>query len=310
MKKLYIFLISVVVISLISFIAIDNMGYESIKVNGGTIYGKLEGNNKDVVVLIIAGSGPTDMNGNTPLIKGRNDSFIQMAKDLKKEGISTFRYDKRTAGKSGETFNIDNMDFDYFVDDAAESIRHLKSLGYKKVVVLGHSQGSLVGMLASLKEDVDGYISLAGGGAPIDVILEKQILPQVGEDSEEIGVIKSLREGKIDTSFNDDHQFSVTNQEFLLTWMKYNPKETIGQLDIPTLIVQGSNDVQVFIEDYEALKEGNSNAKYKLLDGMNHVLKRVKDDKENVDSYTDPSYPLHDELIPTIVKFINDEIKK
>src|SRR5688572_1534091 len=43
------------------------------------------------LVLIIAGSGPTDRNGNGPMIK--SDCYKMLAEGLAKEGIASFRYD-------------------------------------------------------------------------------------------------------------------------------------------------------------------------------------------------------------------------
>jgi hypothetical protein len=299
-------MLCVIIISVVGCIIVGNIGYHDIQLDDGTLYGKFKGNDKDLVLLIVAGSGPTDMNGNSSLTQGRNDSFIQLAKDLSHRGITTFRYDKRTAGRSVDTFDNKDMDFDYFIDDCRDAIKYLKEQGYKKIVIIGHSQGSLVGMMAAIQEPVDGFISVAGSGFTIDTILENQLLPHYDEKSKEIKAIHSLREGTIDTSFDEDHAlFSVTNQEFLLTWMKYNPAEEIKKLNIPILLIQGDMDTQVNVDDLKSLKAANSQDESILIKGMNHVLKKVSSEEENVVTYTDPSYQLHSELVPTIVKFIN-----
>lgn len=306
-KKIYIIMTATVLLSIIAVLGIEYGGYQSIKVQGGTLYGKVSGNNKDLVVLILAGSGPTDMDGNSSLIKGRNDSLLELSKVIGKEGISTFRYDKRTAGKSVKTFNDIDIVFDTFVDDCIEVIKYLKKQGYKKIIVAGHSKGSLVGMLAAQRESVNGFISIGGPGYPVDVSLEKQLLRQLSEDSPEIRVIKNLREGKIDSSVEDDTQmFSVRNQRFMLSWMKYNPSEEIGKLSIPVAIIHGEADLQVFDEDFEALKTGRVDADYISISNMNHVLKKIEDTDQNISSYLDPAYPIHQDL----VKFIRQFLKK
>ena len=48
---------------------------------------------KPNLAIIVAGSGPTDRNGNQNLLK--NNSLKKLAEGLSKEGIATFRYDKR-----------------------------------------------------------------------------------------------------------------------------------------------------------------------------------------------------------------------
>ncbi len=305
MKRIYLLMLAVLVLGIFSVIAVENTGYHKIKVEGGTLFGKITGNNKDSIVLFIAGSGPTDMNGNTPLIKGRNDSFLQAANLLAKEGVSVFRYDKRTAGKSFETFSDLNIEFDVFVDDCVAVIRYLKDIGYENIYIAGHSKGSLVGMLAALKEPVTGFISIAGAGFTVDIVLEKQLLKQLPEDSVEIQTIRKLREGKIDTSINDlNALFTVEKQKFILSWMKYDPAEIIRSLDIPVLIIQGGADVQVDMEDFEALK-ANNKFNSSFIDNMNHVLKKIADEKQNIASYSDPSYTVHEDLIKSIINFVN-----
>jgi len=75
MKKILVFIAIALAISLLTAFAYANGKLIKVNVKDGTIYGKLIDCSKDVVVVIIAGSGPTDMNGNTPLVQGKNDIF-------------------------------------------------------------------------------------------------------------------------------------------------------------------------------------------------------------------------------------------
>lgn len=306
MKKLYVVMAAAVVISVLTSFILDTTGYQQVSVGAGTLYAKAQGNSKDVVVLFLAGSGPTDMDGNSPYVRGRTDSYRMLAQGLNDAGISTFRFDKRTAGKSAQTFNLSEMNFNMFVDDAVAVIQHLKESGYERIIIAGHSKGSLVGMLAALKEPVDGFISIGGTGLPIDLTLEKQLLQQYPENSKEIQIIRQLREGKTDPSMSDDHSlFSFDKQKFWLTWMQHDPAQIIAQLDIPSLVIHGQADLQVDSADYEAFKTDRKNVAYLELGNMNHVMKKVYSDEQNIASYNDPSFPLHDKLIPPIKDFIN-----
>ena len=297
-------MISVVLISLATSFALQTTGYQRITLEAGTLYGKIMGTDKHMAVLLVAGSGPTDMDGNTPNATGRNDSLLLLANNLASENITTFRYDKRTAGKSAGTFDQSELKFDWLVSDCVATIRHLKELGYEKIIVVGHSQGSLVGMTAALQESVDGFISLAGAGLPIDITLEKQLRGQLPQQAPEFSVIRSLRAGEIDTTVRDNHPlFSPDLQQFLLTWMKYDPAKIVAQLNIPLLIVQGEADIQVDAAEFEALQNSNADATSLLIENMNHVLKEV-DDPQDMASYSDPSYPLHKKLVPAMVDFI------
>ena len=70
----------------------------------GRLYGTLDwppSTSAVPVVLIIAGSGPTDRNGNSPLLKGPNNSLKQLSDGLAAQGIASVRYDKRGVGETG-----------------------------------------------------------------------------------------------------------------------------------------------------------------------------------------------------------------
>ena len=65
----------------------------------GTIYTPVNAQ-KPPVVLIIAGSGPTDRNGNSVALPGKNNCLLQLAEVFAQNGIASLRYDKRIIGKS------------------------------------------------------------------------------------------------------------------------------------------------------------------------------------------------------------------
>lgn len=271
----------------------------------GNIYGETVHCGYDNIVLIISGSGPTDRDGNTPLLNGRNDSLKLLAIELKKNGISSFRYDKRTSGLSREIYYDSDMTFDDFISDALSAIEYLKEKGYENIYLLGHSQGSLIAFEAAKRMDSAGIISVNGPSERIDIVLENQFKGSVENDSFEMEVINNLRKGKITNVSTEDHlMFNTRNQKFLLSWMKYSPMESIKTLDCPLLLIQGNMDSQVSIEDLEKLKNANPDISFEIIDGMNHVLKLVSSDSENTRTYTDPSYPVCKELVKTIVKFL------
>ncbi len=305
MKKIYLLMLIAVLVAVGVHIALEYGGYHKIPVEGGTLYGRAMGKDKDLVVLLVAGSGPTDMDGNTGLISGRNDSLLLLARGLAGEGFSTFRYDKRTAGRSAKTFDLDaQMEFSTFIRDCGAVINYLKDQGYKNVVVAGHSKGSLVGMLAVQEAPAAGFISLAGTGVPIDVTLERQLLAQLPEDSPEIQALRGLREGKIDTSLPRDHMFSPSQQIFLLSWMAYDPGALIAKMDIPVLVVHGDADIQVNTADFLPLQAGAGAQASRVIPEMNHVFKEINDPEDQMASYSDPSYPLHPQLIPALVEYL------
>lgn len=276
-----------------------------IDVKGGTIHGKLIDCSKDEVVLIIAGSGQTDMNGNSGAIEGRNDSFLLLADALRKEGISSFRYDKRSAGKSAGTFNQnDQVYFEDFLDDLNACIGALKDRGFEKIILAGHSQGSLLAFMAA--DNADAIISIAGTAFPIGETMIKQYASQLGEDAPIIETLNKLMKCEIDEKIAEENPiYSIANQKFLMSWMKYDPAEILGKIEKPVLILQGESDLQVYREDFNSLCDASPDAESTLIPGMNHVLKDVDNVDDNVKAYADPSFALSEGLVTAISEFVN-----
>ncbi len=102
------------------------------------------------VILIIPGSGPTDRNGNNAMMK--NNSLKMLGDTLARNRISSLRIDKRGIGQSHiQGFKETAIRFDDFVQDAVRWIEKLKKdRRFSKIIVAGHSQGVLVGLLAAL----------------------------------------------------------------------------------------------------------------------------------------------------------------
>ncbi|MEO2021940.1 MAG: alpha/beta fold hydrolase, partial [Pirellulaceae bacterium] len=117
-----------------------------------TLYGTIElpaGDGPFPVVLIVSGSGPNDRDGNQAALK--SDYLKKLAAGLTEQGFAVLRYDKRGSGKSevGDA-PLETFRFDVFVDDAVGWVAMLrKDQRFSGVAILGHSQGSLVAMLAA-----------------------------------------------------------------------------------------------------------------------------------------------------------------
>lgn len=260
----------------------------------------------DYLAIIIAGSGPTDRDGNQNFLK--SNSLKKLAQGLAKEGIATFRYDKRIV-KQIRKGNIDkNLMFDDFVTDATSVINYFADRdNYKSIYVIGHSQGSLVGML-SISDKVNGFISLAGAGQSIDIVIMDQIqkmAPGLTEDAQK--TFDVLKKGETTTEYPPAlaSVFNLETQPFITNWMQYNPQEIIKNQDIPILIVNGTKDLQVSVDEAKLLKESNSKAQLTIIENMNHVLFIIEgDDLENSKSYNESSRAIAPELISTITTFI------
>lgn len=258
------------------------------------------------LVIIIQGSGPTDRNGNQPFLQ--NNSLKQLATGLAEEGISSFRYDKRISQVLKGKISEQDLRFDDFVEDAVAALDYFKQQNsFGKIVVLGHSQGSLVGMLAA-KDRADAFISIAGAAQPLDSILIEQIGQQMPQLKENVSqTLQELKKTGSSTSYNPALQaiFRPSVQPFLVSWMKYDPQEEIKKLEIPVLLINGSNDLQIAASEAEQLQKAAPGAKLVIIEKMNHVLKKIEGDQlENSKSYNEPSRPLHPELVPIVAEFI------
>lgn len=262
---------------------------------------------KKTVFLLIAGSGPTDRDGNSSILPGKNNSLKYLAEDLTAKGFAAFRYDKPGIAASAQWWNPETLKFSDMVLAAAEVVRHLKTeLGFEKVVIIGHSEGALIGLLASQK-NVDGYVSLAGPGQNAAALLKQQ-LSQLDASTKEKAFAKldSLKAGFPVANDIQSLQsiFYSQVQPYLMEWFQHDPCEIIKNLTIPSLIIQGTEDLQVPVSEGELLKNCAPHATYLELLYMNHVLKVVEegDPSDNQKAYSDPSLPLHPGLIPSILK--------
>ena len=258
------------------------------------------------LVIIIGDSGPTDRNGNQNFLK--SNTLKKLATALTSDSIASFRYDKRIV-KQIRRGNVNmKITFDDFVTDAKSVINYFKSQNiFSNIYVIGHGQGSLVGML-SLEDNVDGFISVAGSGKDIGDVIVDQVnntARQYIEDTRR--VIKSLKEGKTTRDYPQAlaAMFNLETQPFMMSWMAYNPSKVIKNIDIPMLIINGTKDFQVPEEDAKLLANANTNSEFIVIENMNHVLFTIEGDNlENSKSYNESFREINSELTKTILSFI------
>jgi pimeloyl-ACP methyl ester carboxylesterase len=259
-------------------------------------------------VLIIAGSGPTDRDGNNPSMK--NNSLKMLASALNKQGIATLRYDKRGIGKSRTAGPVEvNLRFDHYVNDAIGWVSYLKQEAkFTNIMVIGHSEGSLIGMIAAQDNRVKKFVSVAGVGQPADKIIREQLKNQPPSLSIQINsILDDFVKGK--TVENTPPQlasiFRSSVQPYMISWFKYDPQKEIAKLKIPVMIIQGTTDIQVTTEDANRLYKAQPKAKLVVIEGMNHIMKPAPSDRQmNMITYTQPDLPLKEELVEQLVPFL------
>ena len=274
---------------------------DSIELPGTLTFSKT----KTPLIIWIHGSGNIDRNGNQGNIVKAN--YIKQFRDhINKKDIAFFSYDKRTANKKNFP-HLKNTLFTDFVKDAEKVIAHFKNDNrFTKIILIGHSQGSLVAMLAG--KNIDKYISLSGPARPFDEVFIEQISKQ---SPMMVPFVKAhLKELKETGSIKKVNPFLASlfakqNQPFLANWMQFNPSEAIKKLEIPILIINGDKDLQVPVSDAKQLHQANTASELVIIKNMNHILKDIQKEDDNMKSYYSADFPIAEQLIKTVTTFIN-----
>ena len=286
----------------------------------GTLYGTLElpkGAGPYPVALIHPGSGPTDRDGNSALIPGKNDSLKLLAEGLAEQGIASLRIDKRGVGESaGAARSETALRFETYVADAVAWLGKLRDDGrFGDRYVVGHSEGSLIGMLSAERAPVQAFVSSSGPGENAADTLRRQLGAQLDGDQMEgvETVLAKLEAGEMVAPLPEavatvpgiSHLFRPSVQPYLSSWFQYDPADVVARLELPVLLVQGTHDLQVRVEDAQLLAQANPNAQLELLDGMNHILKDAPANPQaNLATYSDPDLPLAAGLLGTVAEFL------
>jgi uncharacterized protein len=262
------------------------------------------------VALIIAGSGPTDRNGNS--VYARTDTYKLLAHGLAANGIATLRYDKRGVGASPTSQTEAQMRFGDVVDDALALTHYLElRKEFRSVSIIGHSEGSLVGILVAQRDpEIKAFVSLEGSGRNLATVIEEQsreggASPQAIKEI--VAYDKLLLAGKTIPSPdpNLDVLFRPSVQPYLISEYRYDPASEIAKLKIPVLIIQGTTDLQVNMTDADRLAAADPQAKLVVVQGMNHMLRDASADRQqNLATYFNPALPLDAKVAPAIASFL------
>ena len=274
----------------------------------GTLLESIESNS--VLSIIISGSGPTDRDGNNISLK--SDYLKMLAEGLFENGISSYRYDKRGVSNSiGNIQSGNDIKFSDYINDVVSIINHFKDTKeYKRIVVIGHSEGALIGMIAS-RLIADSFISIAGAGEDYLTLLQRQLLmqpPYVKSMSDPI--IEKLKNKELVDSVPPflEKLFNKTVQKYLIDASSYDPEDEISKLDIPVLIVQGSNDIQIEIKDAQLLHNAATKSRLEIIQGMNHVFRQAPENRLlNMQTYGNPELPIDGSLVNLIIDFLDED---
>jgi len=262
------------------------------------------------VVLILADSGPTDRDGNNAKTGAAGNTYKMLANDLGKNGIATVRYDKRLVGASVTQSKESELRLEDYGDDALGLTNMLNDdQRFSKIILFGHGEGALVTSLITNDVPAKGVITAEWAADPGDKLLRDQLKGKAGFLQDEFkAFMDSLRKGKLTPNIDPALYYIArpSIQNFIMSYCRYDPLRGVKRIKVPLLLIQGTTDKMVNVENGRRLKKAKSEATLVEIKGMNHILKDAPDDEEqNVATYNKPDLPLSAGLVPAIVEFVN-----
>ncbi len=285
----------------------------TVPVDGGMLHGTFtlpDGDARVPGVVMVAGSGPVDRDGNIPNLT--NDSLKLLAHGLAEQGIASIRADKRAIGASTwPGLHEADLRFGTYVRDTvrwAETLRAEPRIS--GVALVGHSEGALVVTLAAGRAGADRIVLLAGAGTPAGPIIERQFsaggLPVELKD-ELHRIVCELALGRAVDNVPPllAPIFRPSVQPYLMSWLPLDPAVALSRIKVPVLVVQGTTDIQIGVSEARVLAAARPGAQLALIEGMNHILRQAPLDRAaNVATYRDPELPLHRGLLPVLAGFL------
>jgi len=288
----------------------------SLQTSSGTIQGTLSmpssTSGRVPVALIIAGSGPTDRNGSNKLGVPVTP-YKMLAAALATHGIASVRYDKRGIAASAKSAPLGNPPtFTSYVDDVVAWVKQLRAdKRFSRVVLVGHSEGSLLALLAAGKVHVDGVVSLEGAGRPAMGVIIEQLKnsgapQQVVDNVTRIG--SAIRDGEDPGTVPQEllPLFPPTLHTYEQQFFSADPVDAAKSLTVPFLVVQGGADIQVTLQDAHLLSDVNSGAVLRVFPNMTHVLLDAtgNDRAASLATYTNTSLPIDPAMTDAVAAFI------
>lgn len=251
----------------------------------GTPWGKLSGtlllppgDGPWTVALLVAGTGPTDRDGNNPLLPAPIDNLKRLAQALAARGIASLRYDKRGVGASVYPgLSEENLRFEHLVDDAVAWAEVLgRDQRFARLVLVGHSEGALIAALAAEDAQARAVVSVAGAGSRASTLMRRQIEANLPQEiaAPALAALDALerQQGVADVPDALVLLFRPTVQPYLMSWFRYDPPQVLAELEMPVLVVHGSADPQVDVQQARQLQAGKPDARLSIVDGMDHLL--------------------------------------
>ena len=240
------------------------------------------------VMIMVTGSGPENRDEEIYAHK----PFAVIADRLARAGIATLRYDDRATGQSvgGDMKNATSIDL---AEDAAAGIEWLRAQKrFKKVGLLGHSEGGLIAFMLGAQKKVDFIVSLAGPAVKGDSILLYQSRNSGSPLAKGI-TMEYLRN-------------MMKGNKWVEWFMDYDPTQNINNTKCPVLALNGTKDCQVpaaqNIPVLRRLLPKNKKTVIKECEGLNHLFQHC--DTGRPDEYYNIEETIAEEVLADIVGWV------
>jgi len=264
-------------------------------------------------VVIVPGSGPTDRDGNARPLGLASDTYRLLAEGLAGHGIASLRIDKRGFyGSATAIADPNDVTIAHYAEDVRGWVGFATGLA-PCVWIAGHSEGGLVALVAAeaSPEGLCGLILMATSGRPTGQLMIEQLRSNPANASlmpEIESIVADLengqsRDGAAITPILQP-LFSEGLQRYMIDLFSHDPGSIARNWRGPVLIIQGDEDIQVRPHDADLLEAAMPQAERVDLPGGTHMLKAGVAGQPFA-TYTDPSHPLHGDVVPAIVDFLS-----
>ncbi|HEX9164785.1 MAG TPA: alpha/beta fold hydrolase [Gemmatimonadales bacterium] len=238
------------------------------------------------VVITISGSGSQDRDEEIAMVRGYRP-FRQIADTLGRMGIAVLRMDDRGFGASGgDAATATSADFARDIEAGVAFIRARRGFDGKRVFLLGHSEGGIIGpMVAAADPALGGLVIMAGPAQRGRDIIEFQNRYAIERTTT---IRPEARDSVLRAALHGVDSVAATSP-WIKYFLDYDPLPTARRVRVPTLILQGATDQQITAEQAETLgaairSGGNADVTVQVFADANHLF--IEDPSGNPAGYT------------------------